>query len=297
MKNINKWRAFSLIKKYRGPLGVTIIALSFAFLVWYCYTHPQIIKSVLSTSPLVLLSLLGLYCAMVAVIFFVNYFTVRICGKDLGVKQGILLTIYSTVINFFGPLQSGPGVRAVYLKTKIGLRIRDYTLATLFYYLAFGAINASILFISSWWILTILGFVASIILIAFGTHYLHFSNRRRWIFAIYIVALVQVLLTVIIYYIELHTTGTNVNWVQTLVYSASANLSLFVSLTPGGIGIREAFIVFTTSLHHIPLKSIVAAGVLDRAFYVVFLVLLFIVSSALHVKDAITLKKGRKEVS
>lgn len=292
MNRLKNFPLFAWIAAHRRLLGVIIIVLSLSFLVWYTTTHPEIIESVIHTSPLVLLTLLVLYLANVGVVFFINFFTVRICNKRLGVKEGIFLTIYSTVINFFGPLQSGPGVRAVYLKTKIGLRIRDYTLATLFYYFAFGAINASLLFISSWWWLSLLGFALSIVLIIIGTKKLHFSHHALDIWAIYLVSFVQVALTTAIYFTELHATGSNASLLHTIVYTASANLSLFVSLTPGGIGIREAFIVFTQSLHHISTASIISAGILDRAFYVLFLVLLFLASSAFHVRDAVAGKKN-----
>ena len=106
------------------------------------------------------------------------------------------------------------------------------------------------------------------------------------------IAVVQVFVTTTIYYLELHTTsgGAVYSYSQALVFNASAALSMFVSLTPGGIGIRETFIIFTESLHHIPLASIIAAGILDRAFYVLFLALLFISSSSMHIKELLTQK-------
>jgi uncharacterized membrane protein YbhN (UPF0104 family) len=105
--------------------------------------------------------------------------------------------------------------------------------------------------------------------------------------------ILQIILMTTIYFIELHATNAaaNYSYLQALVYSASANLSLFVSLTPGGIGIRESFIVFAQSLHHIPLSSVIAAGILDRAFYILFLVLLFIFSSSMHLQNMFTRKK------
>lgn len=285
-------RPWQWVRRYRRPLGIVIVVASLLFLVWYVTTHPSVITALVHTNPIILLGLLVFYVLNVTAVFFINFFTVRICRKKLGIKEGALLTIYSTVINFFGPLQSGPGVRAVYLKTRIGLRIRDYTLATLFYYFSYAAINVSLLFITSWWILTVVGFVASIAGIVIGTKLLHFGDKAWDILAIYITALLQTVVITVIYYMELHAVGTAVSVGQALVYTASANLSLFVSLTPGGIGIRESFILFASSLHHIPLSAIISAGVLDRAFYVVFLVGLFIVGSVLHVKDTIVRKKA-----
>jgi uncharacterized membrane protein YbhN (UPF0104 family) len=107
------------------------------------------------------------------------------------------------------------------------------------------------------------------------------------------VAVTQVILTAIIYFVELRATGTNAGIGQSLVYAGSANLSLFVSLTPGAIGVREAFLLFTQSLHGIAPAAIVSAGILDRAFYVVFLIAMFLVASAFHVRDAVLPKKSR----
>ena len=56
----------------------------------------------------------------------------------------------------------------------------------------------------------------------------------------------------------------------------AANFSLFVAITPGAIGIREAFLVFSESLHHIPHDIVISANILDRGIYVVFLGLLFL---------------------
>jgi uncharacterized membrane protein YbhN (UPF0104 family) len=72
--------------------------------------------------------------------------------------------------------------------------------------------------------------------------------------------------------------------VRALIYGGSANLSLFVSITPGGIGFREAFLVFARGLHHVPINTIVSAGIVDRAFYVLFLAALLVFSSLLHLR-------------
>jgi len=275
------------VRRYRGPLSIAVIVVSLALLGFYVATHQDSVRRLLSVSPWVLLALGLLYAGVVLSNVFITYATVKLCKKELPFAGSVSLTVYSTVANFFGPLQSGPGLRAVYLKTKIGLRIRDYTYATLFYYGAFGILNVSLLFINSYPLLTLLGIIVGAAALYVGVKKFRFHDRLRFIVMICMMTLAQILLTSVIYFIELHATQTAASYMQALVYSASANLSLFVSITPGGIGIREAFIIFTQSLHHISLASIVAAGVLDRAFYVLFLVVLFAVSSALHIKQSL----------
>jgi uncharacterized membrane protein YbhN (UPF0104 family) len=281
------------LQRYKRVVSAVIIAGSLAFLVSYTIAHPSVINSVIHTDPRVLLLLLVLYIGIVGTHFTIMYVTIRLCKKDLPIKNGIFLTIYSVVGNFFGPLQSGPGIRAVYLKRKIGLRVRDYTLATLFYYFAFASLNGSLLLINSWPLLTLLGFIVSVVLIVLGTKWLHFGSLSRFVFVIFMTTIIQIILMTTIYFIELHATSPSANYsyLQALVYSASANLSLFVSLTPGGIGIRESFIVFAQSLHHIPFSSVITAGILDRAFYILFLVLLFIFSSSMHLQNMFIRKK------
>jgi uncharacterized membrane protein YbhN (UPF0104 family) len=65
-------------------------------------------------------------------------------------------------------------------------------------------------------------------------------------------------------------------------------------LTPGAIGFREAFLIFSQNLHHIPNDIIVAANILDRAVYIVFLCLLFLVVLALHANKTLQVKKIRQ---
>ena len=80
-------------------------------------------------------------------------------------------------------------------------------------------------------------------------------------------------------------------WNKNKYRPKQANFALFVSLTPGAIGIREAFLVFSQDLHHIPNDIIVAANVLDRAVYILFLGLLFIIVLLMHAGSKLQLQK------
>jgi hypothetical protein len=174
MERIKNLPFISWLLKRRQALGIAIIVVTIGLLIWYVSLHPEILHSVLQTSPWVLLALLVLYCGMIGINVLITYYTIKLCRKTLPIKNTLYLSVYSSVINFFGPLQSGPAVRAAYLKTKIGLRIRDYTYTMLFYYFAFAAINFSLLFLTTIPILTILGIASGIVLIIFGTRLFKF---------------------------------------------------------------------------------------------------------------------------
>lgn len=284
-------RLLGWTKRHKRPLAIVVLVTTFGLLGWYLAVNPQVLDRLVQTNPWTLLGLFVLYGVVVATNVYMVYASVKLCRKHLSLKNSAFLSVYSSIVNFFGPLQSGPGVRAVYLKTKLGLKIRNYTLAMLFYYFLFAAISSSLLFATTVPVLSVLGVVAGTVLVAYGARRFGFSSHTLVIVGIYIATVIQVVVTALIYHLELHATGNPVSFLQSLSYAGSANLALFVSLTPGAIGIRETFLLFTQSLHGVSTSAIVAAGILDRAFYVVFLVLLFVGSSAFHVRDALQLKK------
>jgi uncharacterized membrane protein YbhN (UPF0104 family) len=86
-----------------------------------------------------------------------------------------------------------------------------------------------------------------------------------------------------------------VSFGQTLSYAGAANFSLYAALTPGAIGIREAFLVFSQGIHHISSSVIVAANVIDRAVFLLFLGLLFVGVTLLHAKDKLGVKKLKSQ--
>lgn len=290
MKQLQNRPPVTWIMQHKRLLGGGIVIGSFGFFGIYLYLHPHVLDDVIHIPWQILIVLALLYSVVVVTNTIITLSTVRLCKKELPQREGLLLTIYSTLVNFFGPLQSGPGVRAVYLKAKLGLRIRDYTYATILYYIAFASINISLLLATALPILALLGGVFSIALTIFGAKKLKLW-QPKYIAMIYVTTLLQIIVMATIYFVELHATNTPAQFTQSLTYGASANLSMFVSLTPGAIGIREAFLAFAQSLHHISLGSIIAAGVLDRAFYVLFLLGLLGVSSGLHIKQTLFRKK------
>lgn len=271
--------------RHRRAFAIVVLVAFFAFIGIYIAIDPGIIVRAASIGwqNIVLLALL--YCGIIGSNFGILIATVRLCGERLGARESLLLIIYSTVANFFGPLQSGPGVRAAYLKTRVGLRLRDFTLATLFYYLAFGAFNVALLFvlIAPW--LSALAVLALVAIVIFVWRRYRLGSRIRSLWVIAAITAVQVVLMSTIFFVELNAVSAKfISFPRALIYGGSANLSLFVSITPGGIGFREAFLVFAEGLHHVPIAIIASAGIVDRAFYVLFLAALLLLSSALHLR-------------
>lgn len=284
--NIEKLQDFtSRYRRYVGPVLIVLVALLFW---WYVDNHPGMLEP-LGQVPLVVLPIiLLLYAAVLITNSVVTARTIAMNKKTYPFSGSLQLTTYSTLVNFFGPLQSGPGFRAVYLKKKLGLSIKGYTAATTLYYGAFTVINIVLLLGVKYPLLAL----ALIFPLAIAG-YLVFRRQNISVLIINgliigLVTALQVAVMVAIYYIELHAVGHNASLGNTLAYTASANLALFVSLTPGAIGIRESFLYLAQSLHQVPSETIIAASLLDRAVYIIFLALVFTASSGLHIKQKLT---------
>lgn len=221
--------------------------------------------------------------------------TAGMYGKRLTWRDNFLVSAYSSLINFFGPGQSGPAVRGAYLKKRIGLRIKDYTFASLVYYVCFAVLSG--LFVlagqAAWWLtaltVVIVGIVSVVAIKRFMQKRLKDGKSSvrpvnvGWIFA---ATALQMLTQVLLYSVELHAV-THAGFAQILTYTGVANFALFVALTPGAIGIRESFLVFSEKLHHISSASIVSANLIDRGVYILFLGILFVFVLTLHAKERI----------
>jgi uncharacterized membrane protein YbhN (UPF0104 family) len=275
-------------KTIRVILGVVIVLVTIAIFVDYLTNHRYLLTQLTHTSPLTIVLLLLLYCLWFGSLIVILQASLRICRKVLKKSENSLLNAYSTLVNFFIPGQGGPIVRGMYLKKFHGLLIRNYIVVTLLYYAAYAAVSALLLLVGSrpWW------WTVIAVLIVSGISYLvvMFYSRRNKIPTnkldlsamnlLYLLAatLLQAVVQVTIYSVELHTVNRHITLWQSMTYTGAANFALFVALTPGAIGIRESFLVFSEKLHHISSANIVAANIIDRGVFIVFLAILFVLT-------------------
>src|SRR5690242_7100220 len=118
----------------RRIAAVAIIVLTVAAFIYYYRHHPEVRQQLSQTSLATLAKLLSLYLLSMVALGCVLHATVSLCRVNLNRFETVLVSAYTAVINFFGPLQSGPAFRAVYLKKKYDVNLKTYGLATLVYY-------------------------------------------------------------------------------------------------------------------------------------------------------------------
>lgn len=287
-------------------LVILILAGTITAFVHYAATHPDVIRKVKDLSPATLAALLGFYALWFACVAAVMRVSLRMYGKTISRRENLLLNAYSSLVNFFGPGQSGPAFRGVYLKKRHDFKLKHYIFTTLLYYAFYAVLSAFLLFVGSrpWWqtALLMLGAAAGSIVI------LRWYARRSSIKSepginpvnlclLFAITGVQMVAQVGIYFVELHNVSPGVSFSQILTYTGAANFALFVSITPGAIGIREAFLVFSQNLHHISNAAIVAANIIDRAAYLVVLGIMFVIVIIFHAKDKLHVRQIKSDES
>lgn len=290
-------------KKIKVLLTFAILAATVGAFWWYIAGHPETIDRLRDMSPGLLVLLLGLYLVWFFALVLLTRFSLRVYDKTMGKQENLLFNAYSSLINFFGPGQSGPVFRGLYLKKRHGITIKQYMFTTLIYYGFYAVISAFLLFVGNrpWWQTALLVLAAaggSFVLIRWYKQKklgekIHFNVPA--IGLIFGATVLQMAAQVAIYGVELHAAGANASFGQVLSYTGAANFALFVALTPGAIGIREAFLVFSNQLHHISNTVIVAANLIDRAIYLVLLGILFITTLSLHAKDKLKIRQLKAE--
>lgn len=271
-----------MIKLPKRTINVTIILATLAFAVYYFNKHSYLVKDLTKINPLVGLLVLALYLVMLFALTLVFSATINMVDFKLKPSENIILNAYSMFINFFVPGQAGTAYRAYYLNKNHKLKVIDYSLATITYYIIYAILSVVLLVAGSqkWWVGLMLILVIGLLLLGGSKIYitkfkhwrinLDFKNLGWLIGATLFQAVVQI----IIYFVELHSVNRHIRFDQVITYTGAADLALFVSLTPAAIGIRESFLVLSQKLHHVSTANIILANVIDRSVFIIFLLLL-----------------------
>ena len=231
-------------------MALLILSVTVAAFAYYIKGHPEVLDQLGQLPPVIVLVLLILYGVAFLAYMFVTRGSLWIYHKTMPMQENILFNAYSSLINFFGPGQSGPIFRAAYLKKRHNLRVKQFMFTLMIYFGFYAIISAMFVVVGSrpWW-------QTALLMLAVGVGSLYMIRRYKkrsqidtegglnpktvgWIFA---ATALQVASFAVIYGIELQRVGAGASIGQILSYTGISNFSLFVALTPGAIGIREAF--------------------------------------------------------
>ncbi len=284
-------------KRVKTIVIYAVLALILGLFADYIHENTAVLNELKHLNPWLILLLLFGYGIMLLILMGIYNAILSLSAKPLKAKENLLLSIYSTLTNFFMPLQSGIGVRAAYVKRKHHVAVSSYIMSTLIYFAIYAVLSSIILFATGHYILLILPGVATVVIVSYLVLRLagkHFERQRKLIkldlsrekiIRLILFTLAQIALQAIIYFIELREVSGSINPLRAISYTGAANFSLFVALTPGAIGFREAFLAIAHRLHGFSNAQILAANVIDRGVFLIFIVGLFVIMLVTHAKD------------
>ena len=295
------------MKKYRlfrskKHFSILITIFFILIFIYYFYNHLEEFRQLLEidTSSLILVGLLQLTTILVNGVFL------RVIllpfSTDPSISEGFMVSLLSTIGNYFTPFRGGAGIRAVYLKTKYNFPYSDF-LATLYgnYVIVFlffaivGITSTLLLWISSGQLFSILIMIFTTILIITilfitlpvstydhffkrlpqGNNLLSYTGRflEGWkiISQDHILMIKLLGITCLNFIIFLTMTkmvfkvlNIEIDLLSTIMYAVISNLSLFISLTPASLGIRESLLIIFSGAVGLTNSQILQAAIITR---------------------------------
>ena len=283
-------------RNFQKLLGLIVVIV---FIVYFFF-NIESFKPLLYVKPLYLF----LVAACYGIIMFTNglfiKYVIEPFNKNISTREATRVSLLSSIGNFFASSGAGLGVRAVYLKKKHDLRYQDYMSTVYGNYLLIFICNAlfalagllfvkhkvgaayiglSLLFTSMLLVSIALCFVripastkkrknilhkVLFILHEMTTGWSRIVKNKRLLIHLNIVIIAQIVLSFCIAWLELHALSIQIGWAETMLLSILGSMSIFVSLTPANIGVKELIFIFTATTIGLTTPDILSVSLIDR---------------------------------
>jgi uncharacterized membrane protein YbhN (UPF0104 family) len=250
-----------------------------AFLVWagwYIYQNSAQFLVVRQISWVDLLMLSGLFLAILACNgLFIELITRTLYGR-LGRIECVALATASSFANYFLPFRGGAGLRAIYLSRLHGFPLADFVTSIGVLYLMHvvangvvalagmvllartgGSVDPKLMLFFA--LMTVGGLVFMVLDLKVTGHADHFIPRQisrvlagwkrvrsdvRLFSRLWILTLTLIVVTALQVKMAFAAVSVDLTWYGALVYAASKNVAMLISITPGSLGIVEGVSIY-----------------------------------------------------
>jgi len=301
--------------KTKHIISTLVLIFLVALFIYYIIQHISDFQQLSLVNPIYLVILLAL--------FIFTYYLISIITKNilypLGVylKKGeaFALSIVTGFYNLITPFRGGAVTRAIYLKKKHAFPYTDFLaslagmyvitfliasfiglVSTLFINYIYGSFNWIIFFVflaiffpllvivvlSPKLPLTKNNFINRFIKVINGWHLI--KNNKRVIIIITLVSLIQLIIGAFMLYLQFRVFGIEIDFIKCLFLASIGSLSILISITPAGLGINEAVIVFSALTIGITPAHSLSVALLGRVISFLVLFILGPIFSALLIK-------------
>ena len=313
-----------ILKKYISPILTLLVLILFAI---YLYNNPEILIRLKNTNPLFVILIMILYLFVFFLEGLFILVTLKIFNKKIKSLEGWYIATFSRIGNYLLPMRAGAVFRAVYLNKKYNFEYSNF-FATLYgYYVVFFLTNSIIIFtlllfkaivLKETYITLILFFsvlIAGMIVLIFLRVSLNkiFKKSKGIInvvisfldkflvgwdlivksgnlfIKLILLAFANIFVNILIVYIEFISIEKVGDIIDVVLYTCISGISLFISITPGSLGLREGVLLLTSDSLGLTSSEVMELAFLDRG--IMFLLLLFCLSVILIFFKKINLKE------
>ncbi len=294
------------MKKYiKNVLGISSIFLVLFLLLLLLYNNQEDIERIKNVRQ----SFIILIILLTLIEFYINGYMIKILLEPFNIrvklKEFLSLSLITTFGNYLAFFRAGTSAKAVYLKKYHNLPFSSFIAAsgagyvvTLLVYGLLGIIFSLLMLFSHdlfnkiLFYLFLIIFIGSILSILYfpkipsannfilrqiynvldGWHKLRKNHHFILHFSI-ISFLLYIISTAKLYLLYL-SLSYEISISAALFLSLLANISILFSITPAGLGIREAMLAFTSQLLDIGIKSGIYVSALERAITIILISIL-----------------------
>lgn len=232
-------------------------------------------------------------------------------NKNISFKESSYVSMISSVGNFFAPVGSGFGFRAVYLKKKHGLSYSDYVATLYGNYVIVFLINSFFALLALYllkntdssrgyftlFILFAGMFMVSLLLtlvripglkreVAIKNRHLNFVtaslinmasgwnkiiSNKRLLVRLVTITVFNFLISLTVAKLEITALHFHIGFPALLLFSVLGSLSLFINITPANLGVKEAIYLFSSAVIGLSAPQILSIALIDRG--ILFIVL------------------------
>ncbi|OGH05965.1 MAG: hypothetical protein A2W22_03490 [Candidatus Levybacteria bacterium RBG_16_35_11] len=283
-------------------IALLIFAFWFGF---YFYKNLNEFSQLKVVSPIYFFPLSLLLVLFLATNGLVLKYLLEPFNIKLKFKEWFGLSVINSMGNYLTPFKGGAVVRAIYLKklhkfsyshflsTLAGIYIIVFlvnsfigilTLILLQYFLGiFNLLIFTIFLVLFLLLLTLIifspkvketkyYFVNKLVSVINGWHLI--KSNKKSVFITIFVSLTNVLIIVFAMVLEFYIFGAKISLLKALFLSIVSSLSLFISITPGSLGVKETLLMFTAETINVSTPQVLAISILDR-FVGLIIILIF----------------------
>jgi uncharacterized membrane protein YbhN (UPF0104 family) len=245
-------------------------------------------------------------------------------GKFISLVESTYVALISTVGNFFAPAGSGFGFRAIYLKKRHGLSYSDYMTTLYGNYIIVFLVNAFFGLLSLYLLrakhndaffvlVMVFGgmFAASLLLslVRIPSRVLEYDLKNAYLNKLTKILLqmlegwngivanrklmakltslivINFAMAMFVAKTEIVALHLTISFSALMLFSVLGSLSLFVSITPANLGVKEAIYIFSAHVIGFSTSQILSIALIDRGVLFITLVVLWLYSSKTKAAD------------